>query len=407
MNFDTDYIVRVLEFLGHLEAGGVTEVRIFPKERHLSINGRRQYVGKVVSGYYNDYKKLARDIKPFDGKASIYITINPCKPELLTRSPNRLRFSAKVTTSDDDILCDLWFPIDTDPVRPAGISSTDDELKSALAKRDEVAEFLSRRNGTVRGMSGNGGHGLIRLPGYPNVLRTRQAKQRLLHFLSDRFSDWETDSNGKFILDGRGRKILRQDGVSVDNTVFNMSRIWKLYGTLACKGETTPHRQHRRSYLDIRKVKPVDLYTYIDEIIPMDERLKPNPSPEPSAQKGIVARSEGGAMGYFPLLNVASYLDAWGGEWRSKEKSTVTWYQFRICPLHTDYDGHEWECGVCQSDSGKLGAKCMHEPSYSWQDFKVVLGDPREFYVSGDVQPGFREPTLGDTNIAYAERMAT
>ena len=98
MNFDRGYILRVLEFLGHLEAGGVTEVRIFPKKRYLAINGRRRYVGKVVSGHYNDYKKLTRDIEPFDGKANIYVTLNPCKPELLARSPNRLRFSAKVTT---------------------------------------------------------------------------------------------------------------------------------------------------------------------------------------------------------------------------------------------------------------------------------------------------------------------
>ena len=386
MNFDTDYIMRVLEFLGHLRAGGVTEIRIFPKERHLSINGRHRYVGKVVSGYYNNYRQLARDIGPFDGKASIYITINPCKPELLTRSPNRLRFSAKVTTSDDDILCDLWFPIDTDPVRPTGISSTDAELQKALAKRDEVAEFLSTWTQIVKGISGNGGHGLLRLPGYPNNQRTRQVKQRLLHFLSDRFSDWGVDGNGSFILDGRGRKILRQNGVSVDNTVFNMSRIWKLYGTTACKGDTTPHRPHRRSYLDIREAKSVDLYAYLDEIIPMEKRPNLNPSPEFSVQKRMSIRTEDDSMGDFPLLDVASYLDVWGGEWRIKEKSTVTWYQFRICPIHRDYDGDEWECGICQFPSGKMGAKCMHEPSFGWQDFKAVLGDTRQFYIPSSIE---------------------
>ena len=382
MNFDRGYILRVLEFLGHLEAGGVTEIRIFPKERHIGINGRRQYVGKVVSGYYNDYKKLARDIEPLDGKASIYITLNPCKPELLTRSPNRLRFNAKVATSDDNILCDLWLPIDTDPIRPTGISSTDAELRAALAKRDEVAEFLSKWTHTLKGMSGNGGHGLIRLPGYPNDQRTRQTKQRLLHFLSDRFSDWETDSNGKFILDDRGRKILSQKGVSVDNTVFNISRIWKLYGTLACKGATTPHRSHRRSYLDILDVKPVDLYAYLDEIIPMAGRPKPNLSPELSVQKRIATRPEEGSMNDFPLLDVASFLNAWGGDWRTKDKGNVAWYQFRICPIHRDYDSDQWECGICQFSSGKMGAKCMHDPAYGWQDFKAALGDPKKFYVS-------------------------
>jgi hypothetical protein len=83
------------------------------------------------------------------------------------------------------------------------------------------------------------------------------------------------------------------------------------------------------------------------------------------------------------MLDVASYLDDWGGEWRIKEKGEVTWYQFRICPVHRDYDGDEWECGICQFESGKLGAKCMHD-SYAWQDFKASLGDPRKFYVSDD-----------------------
>ena len=32
------------------------------------------------------------------------------------------------------------------------------------------------------------------------------------------------------------------------------------------------------------------------------------------------------------------------------------------------------------SPDGKMGAKCMHDPSFDWQDFKAVLGDPREFY---------------------------
>ncbi|MFC1718614.1 hypothetical protein ACFL6S_33485 [Candidatus Poribacteria bacterium] len=353
MSFNKQRIVEFLKYLGHLEAGGVTEVRIFPKERHLFINGRSQYVGKVVSGYYNDYRQLARDIKPFDGKASIYITINPCKPELLLRSPNRLRFSAKVTTRDDDILCDLWFPIDTDPVRSAGISSTDDELKMALAKRDEVSEFLSRWAYTVKGMSGNGGHGLIRLPGYPNNEETRRAKEQLTRFLSERFSDAK---------------------VSVDNTVFNMSRIWKLYDTMAVKGDSIPNRPHRRSRLEIVTVETADLYAHLDDIIP--------------PEYGSCEQDYASGSGEYPLLNVQSYLNSWGGAWRMRVKDGVSWYQFRICPIHKDYDGHEWECGICQFPSGKMGAKCMHDPAYSWQDFKAVLGDPREFY--GDTSKHIR-----------------
>jgi hypothetical protein len=33
--------------------------------------------------------------------------------------------------------------------------------------------------------------------------------------------------------------------VTVDRTVFNPARIWKLYGTWACKGDSTATRPHR------------------------------------------------------------------------------------------------------------------------------------------------------------------
>jgi hypothetical protein len=77
MEYNRDYIMKVLEFLGHGEAGGVTEVRIFPKSSYFCIYGKRMYLGKVVSGYYDDYEKLVRDIRPFDGKGNIYVTLNP------------------------------------------------------------------------------------------------------------------------------------------------------------------------------------------------------------------------------------------------------------------------------------------------------------------------------------------
>ncbi|MFC1716567.1 hypothetical protein ACFL6S_23065 [Candidatus Poribacteria bacterium] len=339
--FSKDYIAKVLEFLGHREAGGVTEVRIFPKNRYIG----QKYVGNVVSGYYNDYERLARDIEPFDGKANIYVTINPCIPDLLARAANRLQFGAKVATGDRDILCDLWFMLDFDPVRPSGISSTDAELHAALAKRDEVAEFLSSWAPVVKGMSGNGGHGLVRLPGYANSEKTRRAKERLIRFFSEQFSE---------------------PIVSVDKTVFNMSRLIKLYGTIACKGDSVESRPHRRSHLDISPVDTADLYAHLDEIIPSEYG---------SYEQGYSAGS-----GDYPVLNVQHYLNSWGGAWRMRVKDGVRWYQFRICPLHTDYDGHRWECGICQFDSGKMGAKCMHEPSYGWQDFKAILGNPREFY---------------------------
>ncbi|MCH8014557.1 MAG: hypothetical protein IH823_07255, partial [Candidatus Dadabacteria bacterium] len=61
------------------------------------------------------------DVLKYDGKAeSIYITVNPADPSLLSRVHNKLKEYAKVTTSDKDIIKRNLLLIDVDPVRPSG-----------------------------------------------------------------------------------------------------------------------------------------------------------------------------------------------------------------------------------------------------------------------------------------------
>ncbi len=134
----------------------------------------------------------------------------------------------------------------------------------------------------------------------------------------------------------------------------------------------------------------MDLYALLDEIIPQDteeQEEKPQKTAKTRKEKSPKKRAND-----FPMLDVSAYLSEWGGEWRIKEKGAVTWYQFRECPLHTDDDGDEWECAICQFTDGKMGAKCMHEPSFGWQDFKKVLGDPKPFYQS--YTPAPTEPPI-------------
>jgi P4 family phage/plasmid primase-like protien len=271
--FDPAYITNVLELL-HGKSDGIVEVRIFPNDRYLNINGHREWVGKTVSGYYTDFEKAAQDIQPFDGRGNIYFTLNPVNPDLLARAANRLKYSVSTTTKDNDILSDRWLPIDIDSVRPKDVSSTDEELKLALKKQTEIVTWLDKFSiPTITGMSGNGAHILIPLIGYPNTQETRQAKEQFIHFLSLKFSD---------------------DKVSVDSTVFNMARIWKLYGTLAVKGDNIPERPHRRAWLNIPRCdasdafreqmpEPIDLYAMLPDILPQES--------EPSAEGEQRART--------------------------------------------------------------------------------------------------------------------
>ena len=54
--------------------GGVVEVRIL------------QTTKGTVSGYFDDLDALAEAIAHWDGRATIYITANPCNPALLARA---------------------------------------------------------------------------------------------------------------------------------------------------------------------------------------------------------------------------------------------------------------------------------------------------------------------------------
>jgi hypothetical protein len=201
--------------------GGITEVRVI-------VPGR----GVILAGYFNRARALARalaDCSDQLGDASVFATLNPVNPALLTKAPNRLaRF--KTLARDADIVNRRWFPIDVDPVRPAGVSSTLAELQAARRKRDEVVAYLRLQGwgDPVLAVSGNGAHALYRLD-LPNAPEVSALIERALKALDARLSD---------------------DVAKVDTSVGNASRIWKLYGTTARKGASTKARPHRRSYIE-------------------------------------------------------------------------------------------------------------------------------------------------------------
>lgn len=351
-------VENFLTSLGHIEAGGVTEVRIFPKNDFRggrTIHGKRVFIGKTVSGYYDDASKLAQDVAPFDGHADIYVTLNPVKPDLLARAANRLEYAAETTTSDADILADLWFPFDLDPVRPAKISSTDEELELTRQRCLEVCEFLNSFGITpIVGMSGNGYHGLIRLSGYPNTEETAQLKERLTQFLAEKFSS---------------------ERVKYDATVFNMARIWKLYGVMAVKGDHLPERPHRRARIEIpdELPEPVDLYAMIDRIIPAGWQ------PESNRTRTTHRQSRANSSDY-PLLDVERYLPHHGYSFQVKNKDGRTIYILDQCPFNPNHN--QGEVCITQDASGKLGFKCFHNScaGKTWSEAREAIGDPKPFY---------------------------
>jgi hypothetical protein len=115
----------------------------------------------MASGYFNDLDALAAAVEPLDaaGVQGTYITLNEVNPALLSRRANRIkgRLSKKdATTADSDIIRRRWLPIDIDPVRPSGVSSTDEEHQAALVKAAEIAAFLGRERVAGPGLRGLG-----------------------------------------------------------------------------------------------------------------------------------------------------------------------------------------------------------------------------------------------------------
>ncbi|MFA4877496.1 MAG: phage/plasmid primase, P4 family [Methanoregula sp.] len=185
------------------------------------------------SGYFTDPSAFLPAVEALDCDPSIrgiYMTLNTVNPALLARRANRIRMRLSrtdATTSDADIIQRRWFPVDIDPVRPTGVSSTDAEHEAALAMAGAVAAWLARLGfpEPVRADSGNGAHLLYRID-LPNDGESLALVKRGLVVLDAIFSDRTA---------------------TVDAANANAGRIWKLYGTLSRKGDSTPDRPHRRS----------------------------------------------------------------------------------------------------------------------------------------------------------------
>jgi hypothetical protein len=212
---DPDEIRRAVDSLH--EPDEVRELRVLNAEK-----------GGTVSGYFDGQhrEELIRAAIEWSGKApAVYVTLNPVDPVVSARSLNREKRFVRDTTKDSEILRRVWLPVDLDPKRPAGISSTDAEHDAAIARARECREYL-------RGLgwpdpfladSGNGAHLLYRID-LPNDQESTNLVKGVLESLATRFSDSVVD---------------------LDRSVYNAARIWKLYGTLSAKGDYTTERPHR------------------------------------------------------------------------------------------------------------------------------------------------------------------
>lgn len=201
----------------------------------------------------------------------VYYTINPIRPERFAVQMRRVNRADSATfTKDSHILCRRWLMIDVDPIRGVGgskkTSSTDMEKAASFEVACQIQEFLRNDEGwAARPIfvdSGNGYHLLYRTENMPVTLPIPDSDpMRLaLRYMAQRF-------NSKY--------------VDIDTNVFNPSRMAKFPNTLACKGEATEERPHRRAKI----VKLTDLPMAV--IAPATPDATTQPAPAPNSPSGL------------------------------------------------------------------------------------------------------------------------
>jgi P4 family phage/plasmid primase-like protien len=297
----------------------------------------------TVAGFFDDLATLAREIQQWDGKApGVYFTMNPVKPELLSRAANRLKTYAKsgTATSDHDVDRRCWVLVDIDPIRPAGICSTDDEHEAALECADKVAAYLEELDWPepTRMDSGNGAYVLVPVE-LPNDDASRDLVERFLGHLAGRFND---------------------DRVKVDTSVHNAARIMRVPGTLNAKGDDTAERPHRRARL---------LYAPDHGQVVDAEQLASvldDPDPEPYDNAAQPGRFDLEAFIAEHLAdNVASH-SPWKGDGHK--------WVLSVCPFNPDHA--RGEAVIVRHPSGAIAAKCQHDScTWKWRDLRKLL-DP-------------------------------
>jgi len=216
----------------------VTEVRIV-KAYGKSPAWNNDFARGAVAGYFDDHEAFCRAVQAADKNKhnGIYFCLQTIDPRLIGRAFNRLK-PTNLTTSDNNVIAYRWLPIDLDPVRPSGISASKSEILEAAKLKPKIILWVKERYGfadPIQAFSGNGSHLLFRLPDLPATVENKEFIKGVLSEIAEEFDN---------------------EAVTIDTTVFNPARIWKLYGTTAKKGDPVPEgpgreaRPHRMAFIE-------------------------------------------------------------------------------------------------------------------------------------------------------------
>jgi hypothetical protein len=152
----------------------------------------------------------------------VYFVANPIDPDKVNKN--------KGATVGADILRRRWVLIDVDPDRPTDTNATEEEREAGWQVIQSVREELHNRGwmAPLLASSGNGWH---------------------LCFPVDLPATEAITAQVKNLLAGLNKRHGREGQAKVDCKVHDLSRIWKLPGTMTRKGQDSPERPWRQAFL--------------------------------------------------------------------------------------------------------------------------------------------------------------
>ncbi len=326
---DREEIIRALRLW--FKPGDVFEIRVLDA---VTADYRREH---IESGYFDfeHIESVPEALKRLLSSRGVYVTVNPVNPDLLARAVNRIRAAGKSpTTADSDIPVRRWLLIDCDAVRPTGVSSSDAEHEAALATAREIRDGLTSLGWAEPVMtdSGNGAQLMYRV-------------------------DLPTDDAG--LIQNVIGEIAKggNDRVKVDLTVHNPARVWRLPGTMNCKGDSIPSRPHRMAKIlsappEIKTVSMAQL-------------------------RDIVVAPETDGEGVCPDAPSNFDLDNWIRQYCPELGSPQDWkggrkWIFPVCPFNGEHTNKS--AVLIQEPSGAIAFKCHHNgcAGHDWRTLREL-----------------------------------
>ena len=274
-----------------------------------------------------------------------YWTLNPCNKALTGRADRRFKAGA-ARTSDKDIEFLSNMLIDCDPVRPAGVSSSDDEHSLALAAMNEIAENIIKEGlpEPLRADSGNGAHLIFKLPYLENTPENIELIKRCLQALSKRYST---------------------PSVKIDEAVFNPSRLTKLYGTPVRKGDDTQDQPHRLSKVISCPANPEPVR--LELLRALAEEAKDKVQISVPASFGNVGPQKSN-------FDLKAFLEKYSVTVKKiKPNGSSTLYILDKCVFDETHSNGESSIG--QTAEGKLFYQCFHNSCQgkTWAEAKAII----------------------------------